>query len=996
MKRYLLVWIALCCAPNALASTPQQDVAWGQVEQSLLPALQGRQAAAEFAVGSRSAWLAGEASFETAYPHLAGAPLDQVASLRGRLRSLEDAAIQRSVQAQSAAPDLGESARVDVWRAKQTETHAAETQAEELEKQLLVGIVARLNAHPQLTAAALQPERERLRRLAGAGGSAESDARALQADNQLRLLNQTVGHILRAAVGPALVFDVESELAQVATNPSSLTRLQLLWPFLAPGSQAAVDGALATWWRAQPTPPYSDVEIEQIKDRLEREETPVAAWQIAREEMLQTWLQALVAERDGQAEQASPDVSNAEEAQESAERAVVEAEAAREDAEDAIAQRRADVNVGLARARKRVASVEERAIKQSQAADLISQQIDNEIALFQADVDSLEDRRRTVDADASYRRNRALSSQLRKNPAGWGAPLTRARDIALTVESSVAADTRRIEQAQGLVRSTSDVMIREQLRSQLEIWTDELEREQAAADALVEAAVRERDAVLRGLGEVRESRRALNPWISGAEREHDYSYLFEDVVQEFSLLIPSVWMRVRERGGDILSLPGHLTNFNVVRATVVMGAWLMLGLTIWGWARAQALGTAKIVCDRIRSVRPELRLSDMLVLHDPMARFFRAVVDLMLGYLLVSRLGAAIPEAGLVVHVYLQVVLYRALRAGFDLGVVPNDQVRPALMLLRRETWGLAKKSFSWVVGLLIARRFVVYLLWDVLGLDVITGLVSLGFTVALLVLTLSLLHLWQPFLQQRVQLRNQDSPVVSFLAKPAENDLAKAPRSLGILMFFMADTARNLMWALGRDRSGLAWMLQAINRYRDDPEEQKFTCIDTATTRLISGGPTDREYWFERAELGPEVAGALVAWREEHRRGLVAVVGDRGAGKQTACVQVADLLRDSGFEPTEDELLDHLVTEKQGLDWLSKVAGVPIASTTAELVASLDELPRRAFVLRGLHRAWSRRVEGFDAIKTLLYVLNATSDTHFWVISMHNASWAFFAASGS
>ena len=90
------------------------------------------------------------------------------------------------------------------------------------------------------------------------------------------------------------------------------------------------------------------------------------------------------------------------------------------------------------------------------------------------------------------------------------------------------------------------------------------------------------------------------------------------------------------------------------------------------------------------------------------------------------------------------------------------------------------------------------------------------------------------------------------------------------------------------------------------------------------------------------------------------------------------------------------LVTEADMLGWMSEVLDVPECVSADEMAGKLRDKPRQAFTLRNLHKAWTRQVEGFEAISTLLYVLNATSDHHFWVASMHQLSWDFFASSGS
>jgi hypothetical protein len=682
-------------------------------------------------------------------------------------------------------------------------------------------------------------------------------------------------------------------------------------------------------------------------------------------------------------------------------RAVEEAEAALAAAEGASARRAADLVAGAAEARQRAQAVGQTAQSSQQATKALVDEIDDALAAVQRDLTDIESRRLGqaggARPDEAYRTVRALSQRLHGDPAARSAELIAAKDADAAGAPRAAADRRRMAQAATWIDEIDAPARRVQLRAVVEDWEASLRAEQAAIDARVVSAGEARGAILTGLGATREYRRTLRPYVSRGQLSADNQYLIEDVGQELGLLGPTLALRARDRIAGLVNLPQHLTDYNLLRALFGSLLWAGVWGLAWLWGRSQADEGARLIGAQIRRLRPEFRPTDLAALRDPTARFLRAFVDLLLGWLLVGRLGALVPELGFVLVVYLQLALYLALLAGFDLAVVPVHQVRPAILVMREEPWALARRTFQWAVGLLIARAFLHRLLWDALGLDVVAGWVAWFFTLALVVLAVWAMHQWEPHLRARVRHRNQDFPLVGFLSREPEGRLTQAPRGLAIALFFVVVAGIDLVYLLARERAGVAWLVTAVNRLRGREEGSQPVMLDDAERLRITTDNADNPSWLlERPEVQDAVVAAVEAWQSGTGRGLVAVVGDRGSGKRTALAGLRHVLEKRELTCVE-ATLDHVcATEHEVLDWLADVAGVGRCDSPEALHLAIEALPSQVFLFQGLHRAWSRRVAGFDGMSALLYVLDATSDHHFYVASMHRLSWDFLASTGS
>lgn len=1034
----LMTWVLPAQAEDPVAAA-------ARTEQEVLPAWEARQTAALRRVQARRAWFQGTGPFAAAFPDLAGDPLNARALLQGRLALLDARGVQRARE--RAAPLPPGPRQVADTRAALL---AAEEEADELERKLLLGLLAGLEMHPEREAGQLAVVLEPWSQVVEAGeapeGTPEEETRArameaARAQREVRATEQLVRALQLYTVTGRDRPDPADDLAALAGQgdppeidpAAAIARLRLLLPALDEPQQAEIEETLTRWWtedglvqarealqaaqEAAKRPVPDGTTIEELQAAFARAEQAHAiavaeqgAAQTVPEGPVRDTRQQVAALRVAaaqitldaarrhlmEANAASGDLDAAEALrfrQEEAQRAADEAEA---NAEDVRARRRADVLSAVARATERAAALREQLAEATARAREGHERNIQRVAGVEARIERLRvlsafDKDRPV-PDEVNRELRELTTELRRHPVARGRVLGEAQGLQDRVRQRVVADTLALDEARELALEL-EADERAALERAIRDWEQVLADETATARRMVELATQERDDTLRALHRARELRRSLVTWISAQERVRDRSHLLEDVGQELALLGPSVVTMVRGRIQALVQAPGKLLDFNVIRGIIVESFWTFVLVGAWLWARQQVPEAARRITDRIHQLRPEMRVSDVMALRDPVARFLFAFIGLLLGWLLVGRLGELLPELGFVLLIYLQVALYRVLLAFFDLVVVKSTDVRPAVMVLRAAEYDLARNTVRVFLGYVIARRFAQFLLWDLLGLDVITNLVATAFTLAGLGLLGWALYVWEPALRARIARRKEAHRAVVWLARTDDSAALRVARSVGIIGFYSVALFVELFYLVARERSSVGRLLNVVTRYRLKDHVSTAERLDDAVVEQITGPPTPADRCVERPEVGPAVDEALTYWLEHRRQGMVAIVGDRGAGKRTTCDAVAKQLSASGMEVTRAYLQERLLTEADMLRWLAHVAGVPEAPNADALIEAIEALPARVFLLEGMHRAFSRQVGGFEAMAALIYVQNATCDNHFFVASFHRPAWDFLAS---
>jgi len=1033
----------------AVASEPTP---WAVVVQDELPTLRSREESARLKLAARQAFFRGEGDVASAFPQLAGADIGRASVVRGRLGLLDDAAVQRARELHKAsAPAIdGTERQLAQYRQQVVATLDAEELADGAIRRVLTGLLAAYEDHPELRAEAVAIERKTLeeaKRKAQAEVDAAADEaetaaaqrRVALADADLQRFDEVVNGLRWASVG-GVPPRPEPELVRLdggAGRRQAALRLRLMEPFLPAEEAKRVAAAAAAFWdeergEAESAVAEAQAAIDGLAQRTEWPDEAEAAEAVTRAEerlasrtalrdVLPTLegadvrraealaLRVQAAELQLQLAKAVAERAATADVEQSAERALTEAQAAQEEAEraraeadDARTRRIADAKGEYADAQSRGADLWSRARDAQQGVEEATARWAEKMAELDQQVDRVQNQSaldaERVDPDEVFRGVRTLLSELRDDPKVRGEGKLQAEDLVAESRAAVAEDRQRLAAARELSTSTKlTAAQREDLAATVQRWQTVLDDEERAAKELLDAVIQRRNIGLRTLQDARVARRTLSDYISRQARNDARSDLLRDFSQEVALLGPSVVMMARDRWDEIRHIGQFATDFNILRSVFMGSLSTMVLLFAWWWARAQVRSASLRVAQRVRQARPELRPADVHALRDPTERFLRNTVDLALGYSLIWSLGDTLPEIAFLLLVYLQLSLYRVLLAGFDLAVVRDDEVRPALLALRLEAWRLARRTVQVFASFFIVRSFLRFLVWQLLGLDTIHGLVEYLLSWAFWALVGWALWQWEPHLQERMKRYASGHRAIAWLATN-QSPLLRIPRAIGSLGVFAVRGAVDLAYQGARDGTSLGWLFNFVNRYRleDDASEEVRFLTEEARQQIFEG-ETLPKHRIERVEVTQGIVTTLNDWKRTRRRGLVALVGDRGAGKRTSMNEVEKLIASHDLEVVRARLDRRITGEAEAVAWLAEATACEGDPRSVEdLAAVLEDMPSRVYLFEGLHLAFARKVGGLDAIATILYVLNATSDNHFWVVSVHKPAWDWFDSVGS
>jgi hypothetical protein len=1021
------------------------EVEAARLQQEDLVEWQARTEVANRKIAARDAFFAGQGSFATAFPDLVESRLDRLPIVRGRLVALEERAAAREKERQErlGPADDALAALIEEARRVRSEALAAESAADDRVRRLLAGIVAHLERHPEWTADAIDPLRapleEAVRAVDALPDSLPPEERALReaaaaaADADLAALSRLQRDVMLHAVAERDLPSLDRELDALSDplrSDATAARLSLLRPWLDAAGQAAIDEALAGYMEG---PALAGAQAERqraaaalIVARTEPLDAPLEVYEAQRDALvaevasIDARMNALPAasprrtllqlERDAAAdwlevarihvervtgrEDDSLDAATA-----AADRARQEADAAAATAADDQARAVAAVISRAADARGRVRDLKALEEEREAAVETRQQELASEVAALRTKLVEVE-RSSPLggpNADDVYRKVRRLRSELIDGPVARGEVLATATEKV----AEVRAQNNRERQAMSQAEATLPALA---IDDALADWDGALDDALQTVERLEDLASRERHDVLEGLQRLSEIRRELRGYVSWAEREKDQRELGADVARELRLLGPTIQTRMTTRFGEILQLPWRLISDGTVLVDFFWGLfWMVVLLGGWFWGRGKSDALAGRIVIQARRLKPDLRPIDAQRLRSPAADAIKATIDLTLGYLMVSRISPLSPEIAFVVETWLLAAIYRALLAIFDLAVVRAPEFRPSLVAFAPATYDQARFTARVAIIWGIARGFTWYILWSMLQLDTVAGLAMTMFNVVGLVLLVGLLYQWDPLLRERVRARNQDSQLVAFLSRDVPNVLRPLSAAAMVLFFGITLVVDLTYFLLARDRTGLGRLFNVISRYQMGAEsDQTVVPIPDETIEALCQKEPGHPVYIQRPGLDDTLDEILLSWEKSGRRGMVALVGDRGEGKRTEIARF--LKRLETHEPSSEDapdlvaplrckLTEVVTDERVILDWIAEVTGAayePGEGQAESLIEGLIALPRRLIVVEQAHRAYSRLVGGFEAISTLLYVLNATSHHHFWLVSFHRPGWHF------
>ena len=1023
-------------APTVPVELPADPAAAAAVvQQQVLPSLQARVSSADARAAAARGYFSASVPFPAAFPDLEGLALDDPAVLEARLQRLDDAGAERASARIAELPTLPPELGSQLARSL-TAALDAEDAADALQRRVLLALRRHVEEHPKLSSSGLAGERQRLdgavtrarRAMESASAEAKPAARRelARVEDERRELERLVKALQRRATVPgAPIPDATEALAQAATSASARDRLMRLSDFLSPAQAADVHQTQQQWLETgrRPTleaalaslqeapPPGGD--LEALKAALPdlRASEQAAAEALARatvpsptaldssrgaiadlEHQIAALRVAKVEEqvRELEAEGGAPGLRARIEADRAA-RVAKEARAAAAAALDA------ELVEAVVEAKERTGAAWDRAIALRESQEqLASEQVERvkEISGRAANARGGLLVAGQQHADTVYRDLRGVLDEQRRVVDEATDRLREGEKV--NAEARDAAAEERVTLEAKRLALSDDQAVRAEQRDTLSAWEQALDSRFEAIEAS-ESALRDgRTDAVRTLRELREVRRSLMDRASSSVVAEDNRPA--ELQHEVTLLGVQVRTMVGDRITYLLDAPSRMRDLSVLWQFASNSFYLLLLAGLWLWARDTTGRLAGALLVRARRLWPHLRPADLHKIREPGAYFLRDVLDWCACLLFLGPLWSYVPELGLVVFAWLHVVFYRMGVGFFELAVSPASEDRPSPWTVGDGDYQAGRTTIRWLLLWWIGARFIHVVAYDLLGTDAISSVVGDLVQLLGIGLGLVLLHRWEPLLRVRVRSFNIQHVWVKVLADGPPQSLLQAVWACGHLLLL----ASRLAWALllnqaGRSRT-LAQALNVLTRYRFSHGEEVKTGepLDPEALASIAALVCGDDSFVDRTEADESFANELAAWQREQRRGLIAVIGDRGDGKRVWLDRVLDELDSNGTSVTRVKLSRRVTSKAELFAWLVTALELKDVHHTEDMAEVLRRLPPGVIVLEQAHFAFLRTVGGLEAMRKLLYVLNAASQEHLWVISIHRPAWRYLQRLGS
>jgi len=992
--------LLLAAAPAALAQS-DEALQRAVVSQEISPELQARAIASAVRVEAREQFIADKITFTQAFPQLVDANLWEPGVLEGRLLALDADGVARILER-----DRLLAAHGDVAGLAETllATHRAEAQADTLERELLQAALARRSAYPVLAEPLPDPEPleddasdEAIARAAAAADASHARWRA------------AVRSILVSAIRPTTLSAPDATL-QTRRDAHTLA----LWlPFVSEQEEAERTQDLVTWWSAwadqaieNDSVPASwtseevDAAREEVSAALASTDAAsngprdLATRRVAQARLVQLEARAVVLRAQGTEKQ---DASlSLRVAQEDAQASKALAEQAQRSAEDEVSRTRAEVLALRARSEQdraeRWAQVEREQEVNAQSREAAAALL----ADLSARVVSIEERHRLdptrADPEAVYQEIMEHRTDWMRGGVFVGAGVYEEAQRHTETMTMLAEERLKLQGFRQAVGALADV----ELSEALDAWALGIEDGLIASETSLASSVERYSDVSRDVRGLHSLRRRLTPYVSLTTRRAESDGLLEAVVLEGRHWLVSLQIGWAPRLEQLRTLPQEMVKMDVLGRVLWTVFWTGSLLLVWIFARTKTDELSSWLSDRVCASRPALDAADARALAGPMHRALKAAVDLFLGWALVGPLGEVAFEVSFLLMIYLQFALYRVVVALFDLLVVRPEALRPALLTLRKGYWSLVRQTVRYVAMYWIGWRFLSFFLWDLGGLDRTEQLISTAFGFGVFLGMIALMYVWAPTLQEMLRTRRAAGWLAEWATQKrdtAPSRLAVGVTAFGLLLWLLLS---DLVDWLTRTQLGAQWVANVVGRYRLQPGRGERASLPAEQIlRLTVRRPPAPEAVLVRPEWVAALHDMLRRGTSGEGRQVVLAHAGAGGGKRTACDVAARWADEQALPSVRIRLCTGSHTAQGLVRVLSDAMALDDCATLEALQNALHDRKPTVFILEDLDRVFRRVVGGFETFRRLMDVVQATSDRHHWVLTIHRPAYAYLTALG-
>jgi hypothetical protein len=577
----------------------------------------------------------------------------------------------------------------------------------------------------------------------------------------------------------------------------------------------------------------------------------------------------------------------------------------------------------------------------------------------------------------------------------------RIRDVARALDEGATASARALAQAR---REVAHRPVAEPAVGNVDAEIL-VERDDATADLGAVLRARsltlesERNALVDLFVEAKHARRAARSYASRAATAAGRQAYLPALVAEVRELELVAAGRLGTTLASLRGLPRALTDITFIGALLKGSVRFLLVLVVWRILRRGAEGWIRGAVDRVVAANPRdetvwaaiarFRLGrteagDANLVVEPAGRIVRGLLDAAAAAFVAEYIGSRLPLFGVLAWIWFAVTIWRTALRLVDFLFATPGETRPSFRRIQEATRARLLRAVRGLLAWTLVTLLLDQALLEVLAADKLTQLVDAISGVFGVFLVLYLVYDWaEPI---RSATAAAEPSTLSRWAATAGSRPMVVPRAVVGAAVLASAWVGELFTELTRSSSrvDLRWLGALLARRRLGAEADVEApplegAVRDRLSALDHGTPRNVDAAISRLlELHAE-------WSLVHRRGLVAVIGDRGSGVE----QIGDRIAQRLTTPTVLHVPRRFGRPEEAISWLAEALGRS-GSDPVALAQSLAAEPGRVVVLVDTHRLFLRTVGGFAVLRAIFDVLQATSEELFWVVVMNAPTWRF------
>jgi len=448
------------------------------------------------------------------------------------------------------------------------------------------------------------------------------------------------------------------------------------------------------------------------------------------------------------------------------------------------------------------------------------------------------------------------------------------------------------------------------------------------------------------------------------------------------------WWRAPAELQHVQALGGLFLGLTKLALLLVVGMWVHARLPLWV---RKFLEHDEHDGDSLWEQRDELPTwlipGDVKAMAAPLGRLTQDLTVAGISLFILFWVGDLVPLIGWIALIFLCGSIVRMVQDLIELALITPQETRPALTVTDEQV----RASLLWFAqafGMLLAIHLILnHLLVHILGASGLGDLFTDAIRAVSVFVALIGLGRWSQLLRSRVAGGGSESAIAAWIISTDKRRVLSLVGAIGAVILLSLRALMSIANGFIESRAGLSWLSAVLARrqLRDDNDTAR-KHLSTDIRNAIGHGAL-REIRFDQTLH--DIQQSISTWQSDPRRGLIAITGDRGCGKDV----LLETIKGSLSVPTIHAAapIGH-TQEVQALNWLIRATTIDAQPNTESVIKALLDKPSTVFLLSNIHRLFLRAVGHYAGLDAVLDVMQATARHHFWIASLHGPAWSFLA----